>query len=171
MVPRVVVRDAPSTIEEERAMSQVSYEQSSRTAGGTGAEPLAVPPRRSGWTGWAIFAGIVLFLTGVFHATSGLVALFNDDVYLVSTDRLAVTFDYTAWGWIHLILGSLVAIAGIAIFKGQVWGRAVGVVLAGLSAFANLLFIPAFPLWSLLIIAMDVLVIYALCVHGGELAD
>ena len=152
-------------------MSQVSYEQSGRAVpGGTGPDPQ-VAARRSGWTGWAVFAGIVLFLTGIFHATSGLVALFNDDVYLVATDRLAVTFDYTTWGWIHLILGSLVATAGIAIFKGQVWGRAVGVVLAGLSAFANLLFIPAFPLWSLLIIAMDVLVIYALCIHGGELAD
>ena len=152
-------------------MSQVSTEQAGRPVpDGTTAGPY-VAPRRSGWTGWAIFAGIVLFLIGVFQATAGLVALFNDDVFLVSTDRLAVTFDYTAWGWIHLILGSLVATAGIAIFKGQVWGRAVGVVLAGLSAFANLMFIPAFPLWSLLIIAMDVLVIYGLCVHGGELAD
>src|SRR5215211_1955165 len=152
-------------------MSQVSYEQSGRAADGTGADPVVVPRRTSGWTGWAIFAGIVLFLIGVFQASAGLVALFNDDVFLVSTDRLAVTFDYTAWGWIHLILGSLVATAGIAIFRGQVWGRAVGVVLAGLSAFANLLFIPAFPLWSILIIALDVLVIYALCIHGGELAD
>ena len=152
-------------------MSQVSSEPTGRPVpDGTRAGPY-VAPRRSGWTGWAIFAGIVLFLIGVFQASAGLVALFNDDVFLVSTDRLAVTFDYTAWGWIHLILGSLVATAGIAIFKGQVWGRAVGVVLAGLSAFANLMFIPAFPLWSLLIIAMDVLVIYALCVHGGELAD
>jgi hypothetical protein len=152
-------------------MSQVSPEQTGRTVpDSTGAGPF-VAPRRSGWTGWAIFAGIVLFLVGVFQASAGLVALFNDDVYLVSTDRLAVTFDYTTWGWIHLILGSLVATAGIAIFKGQVWGRAVGVVLAGLSAFANLMFITAFPLWSILIIAMDVLVIYALCVHGGELAD
>ena len=152
-------------------MSQVSSEQPGRTVpDGTRAGPF-VAPRRSGWTGWAIFAGIVLFLIGVFQASAGLVALFNDDVYLVSTDRLAVTFDYTAWGWIHLVLGVLVALAGLAIFRGQAWGRAVGVVLAGLSAFANLMFIPAFPLWSLLVIALDVLVIYALCVHGGELAD
>jgi hypothetical protein len=127
-------------------------------------------PQRSGWVGWAIFAGIVLFLIGVFEASAGLVALFNDDVFLVSTDRLAVTFDYTAWGWIHLVLGVLVAAAGVAILRGQVWGRVLGVALAGLSAIANLLFIPAFPLWSVLVIALNVLVIYALCVHGGELA-
>jgi hypothetical protein len=150
-------------------MSQVSYGQTrSGPADGTGVDP--VRDRTSGWTGWAIFAGIVLFLVGVFQASAGLVALFNDDVYLVGTDRLAVTFDYTAWGWIHLALGALVAIAGIGILRGQVWARAVGVVLAGLSAFANLMFIPAFPLWSILVIALDVLVIYALCVHGGELA-
>jgi hypothetical protein len=130
---------------------------------------MAQVAERTLWTGWAIFAGIVLFLVGVFQASAGLVALFNDDAFLVTTDRLAVTFDYTAWGWIHLVLGSIVAIAGIAIFRGEVWGRAVGVVVAGLSAFAHLLFIPAFPLWSLIVIAMDVLVIYALCVHGGEL--
>ena len=150
-------------------MSQMSYQQTGQAVGDGPATYAA--PERSGWVGWAIFAGIVLFLVGVFHAIAGLVALFNDDVYLVSTDRLAVTFDYTAWGWIHLVLGLLVAAAGLAILRGQVWGRVLGVALAGLSAVANLLFIPAFPLWSVLLIALDVLVIYALCVHGGELAN
>jgi hypothetical protein len=149
-------------------MSQMSYEQTGRSVGDGPATFGA--PQRSAWVGWAIFAGIVLFLIGVFEASAGLVALFNDDVFLVSTDRLAVTFDYTAWGWIHLVLGVLVAAAGVAILRGQVWGRVLGVALAGLSAIANLLFIPAFPLWSVLVIALNVLVIYALCVHGGELA-
>ena len=123
----------------------------------------------TGWAGWAGFAGGIMIMAGIFQATAGLVALFNDDVYVVVSDQLALTLDYTQWGWVHLILGAIVAAAGVAVFSGRVWARTVGVLLAGLSALAHLLFIPAFPLWSLIVIAMDVLVIYALCVHGGEL--
>ena len=123
----------------------------------------------TGWVGWIAFAGVIMIMAGIFQATAGLVALVNDDVYVVVSDRIALTLDYTQWGWVHLILGSVVATAGIAVFSGRVWARAVGVLLAGLSALAHLLFIAAFPLWSLIVIAMDVLVIYALCVHGGEL--
>jgi hypothetical protein len=123
----------------------------------------------TGWVGWIAFAGVIMVMAGIFQATAGLVALVNDDVYVVASDRLALTLDYTQWGWVHLILGSVVATAGLAIFSGRVWARAVGVLLAALSALAHLLFISAFPFWSLIVIAMDVLVIYALCVHGGEL--
>jgi hypothetical protein len=123
----------------------------------------------TGWAGWAAFAGVIMVMAGVFQFTAGLVALFNDDVYVVVSDRLALTLDYTQWGWVHLILGAIVATAGVAIFSGRVWARALGVLLAGLSALAHLLFIAAFPFWSSIVIAMDVLVIYALCIHGGEL--
>ena len=126
-------------------------------------------PGVTGWAGWAAFAGVIMVMAGIFQAAAGLVALVNDDVYVVVSDQIALTLDYTQWGWVHLILGSVVVTAGVAIFSGRVWARTVGVLLAGLSAFAHLLFIPAFPLWSLIVIAMDVLVIYALCVHGGEL--
>ena len=123
----------------------------------------------TGWAGWAAFAGVIMIMAGIFQATAGLVALVNDDVYVVVSDQIALTLDYTQWGWVHLILGAIVAAAGFGVFSGRVWARTVGVLLAGLSAFAHLLFIAAFPLWSLIVIAMDVLVIYALCVHGGEL--
>ena len=123
----------------------------------------------TGWVGWISFAGVIMVMAGIFQAAAGLVALVNDDVYVVVSDRLALTLDYTQWGWVHLIIGAIVAAAGFAVFSGRVWARAVGVLLAALSAFAHLLFISAFPFWSLIVIAMDVLVIYALCVHGGEL--
>jgi hypothetical protein len=123
----------------------------------------------TGWVGWIGFAGVIMIMAGIFQATAGLVALVNDDVYVVVSDQLALTLDYTQWGWVHLILGAIVAAAGFAVFSGRVWARAVGVLLAALSAFAHLLFISAYPFWSLIVIGMDVLVIYALCVHGGEL--
>jgi hypothetical protein len=110
-----------------------------------------------------------MVMAGAFQAAAGLVGLLNDDVYLVSTDHLSITMSYTAWGRTHLILGAIVACAGVAIFSGRVWARAVGVLLAMLSALAHLLFIAAFPFWSSIVIALDVLVIYALTIHGGEL--
>jgi hypothetical protein len=82
-----------------------------------------------------------------------------------------VNVDYTAWGWVHLLVGVLLMVSAAGVLSGNIAARAVGVVLAGLSAVLNLLFIAAYPLWSTIIITVDVLVIYALTVHGGELAD
>jgi len=82
---------------------------------------------------------------------------------------LVLNVDYTAWGWTHLILGVLLLAAGAAIFSGRVWGRTIGVIAALLSAVVNFAFIAAYPLWSVLIITIDVLVIYALVAHGGEM--
>lgn len=116
-------------------------------------------------TGWAVgltvFAGALMVIAGVWHALVGIAALFNDELY-VSTPRYIYAFDLTAWGWTYLLLGILVAAAGIAVFSGQVWARAVGVVLAGLSLVANFVFIPHYPIWSLLVIALDIAVIWAL---------
>jgi hypothetical protein len=77
-------------------------------------------------------------------------------------------FDVTTWGWIHLLVGLLVLFAGIAVMSGQTWARAIGIILAGLSALANFVFIPYYPFWSLLIIALDVFVIWALAVYHPE---
>jgi hypothetical protein len=111
----------------------------------------------------------MLIVVGAFQAIDGLVALFRDEVYLVRSDGLVVNVDYTAWGWTHLLLGILLIAAGSAVFSGRVWGRTLGVIAALLSAIVNFAFIPAYPVWSLLIITVDVLVIYALIAHGGEL--
>ena len=124
---------------------------------------------RTGWVGWLMFAGIMLILVGAFQAIDGLVALFKDELYVVRPNGLVVNVDYTAWGWTHLLLGILLIAAGYAVFSGRVWGRTLCVIAAILSAVVNFAFIPAYPVWSLLIITVDILVIYALIAHGGEL--
>jgi hypothetical protein len=124
---------------------------------------------RTGWVGWLMFAGIMLILVGAFQAIDGLIALFKDELYVVRPNGLVINIDYTAWGWTHLLLGILLIAAGYAVFSGRVWGRTLAVIAAILSAVVNFAFIPAYPVWSLLIITVDILVIYALIAHGGEL--
>ena len=118
-------------------------------------------------SGWVVFASIMLIMAGVFGIIDGLVALINDEVYLVTEDQI-VAFDFTTWGWIHLIVGIIVTTAGFAVMSGQLWARMVGVLAATASAIAQIAFITAFPLWSVLIIGIDVLIIYGLLVHGEE---
>src|SRR5690348_7146576 len=110
----------------------------------------------------------MMIMIGCFHALAGLVALFKDEYYVTRPSGLVVNVDYTAWGWTHLILGIVVALAGCALFAGQMWARVVGVLLAGLSAIANMAFIAAYPVWSIIIITLDVVVIFALIVHGRD---
>ena len=80
-------------------------------------------------------------------------------------------FNYKAWGWLDLILGIIVLLAGYELFRGALWARVVAVALAALSIIANMAFMSAYPLWSILIIVLNVLVVYALLVHGGELKE
>jgi len=136
----------------------------SRPAYGTSPDPTA-------WTGWVVFAGMMMILVGSFQAIEGLVAVFDDGFYRVTESGLVVNVDYTVWGWTHLLLGALLIVCGAGVLAGNVVARAVAVVLAVISALTNLLFIEAYPIWSILIIAVDVLVIYALVVHGRELRD
>jgi len=110
----------------------------------------------------------MMILLGLFNAIEGLVALFYNTFYVVGPERLLV-FSLTAWGWVHLIIGVLVFIAGCALFTGAVWARAVAVVLAALNALTQLVFLSASPVWGVIVIALDVLVIWAIVVHGNEL--
>jgi len=96
------------------------------------------------------------------------VALFQDDFY-VATPNYLLQLDVTTWGWIHLLVGLLVLVAGFAVLSGKVWARVIGVVLAVLSALANFAFIPYYPFWSLTIIAIDVIVVWALTAHGRDI--
>jgi hypothetical protein len=108
-----------------------------------------------------------MIVGGVFQAIAGLVALFQNELYLVGLNYV-FSIDFTTWGWIHLIVGVLVAVAGGAVLTGRLWGRIVGIALVTLSMIANFLFIPYYPVWSLLIIALDVFVIWALCTYSRE---
>jgi hypothetical protein len=125
----------------------------------------------TGWTGWVVFAGLMLVMLGLFQAIEGLVAIFDQGYYLVGSEGLVVNVDYTAWGWVHLILGVLAIAAGFGLIAGNMAARVVGVILAVLSAILNLAFIAAYPVWSIIVIAIDVIVIYAIVVHGRELKN
>ena len=125
-------------------------------------------PETTGWIGWGIFAATMMIIAGTLNAIYGLVALVNDD-WVVWTNRSTVYLDLTTWGWVHIVAGGLVALAGFGVLSGNVLARTVGVVLAGLSLIANFLFLPVYPLWSLVVITLDVLVIWALTAHGREL--
>ena len=128
-------------------------------------------PDPSGWTGWVVFASFMMLLVGAFQSIQGLVALFDDGFYLTGEDGLVVNVDYNVWGTVHLLLGLLLLASGFGVMAGNLVARTVGVILAGLSALANMAFIGAYPIWSLIIITVDVLVIYALIVHGREMHD
>lgn len=125
-------------------------------------ERTATAPRRR-MSGWHAFAGIVVLVTGLFNIMDGLVALFRSDYFLVTANQILI-FDFATWGWIWLVLGVIQAIVGVGVMAGQTWARATGVVLAILVALGHLAFLQAFPVWSVIVIAMCVLVIYALTV-------
>jgi hypothetical protein len=124
----------------------------------------------AGSAGWVVFAAVMMIMVGSFNAIEGFVALLNAS-WLRANTALPITIDYTVWGWAWLIFGSLVAAAGFGALLGQTWARVVGVTFAALNAIAQLLFIPAYPFWALTVIAIDVIVIWALTAHGGELRE
>ena len=119
--------------------------------------------------GFILFAAIMMIMAGVFQAIQGLVGIFENEFY-VATRNYMFQFDATAWGWIHLIGGLLVLLAGFAVIAGQTWARVVAIVLAVLSALANFTFIPYYPFWALTVIAIDIFVIWALAAHGRDVA-
>lgn len=123
------------------------------------------------WTGWLIFGTVMLGLLGVFHLMAGFTALFNDEYFVVGPSGLVVELDYTAWGWVHIGFGALLMVAALSLAAGKMFGRVMAVITAALSAIINLAFIAAYPVWSVLMIALGVIVIYAVVVHGRELAD
>ena len=120
--------------------------------------------------GWAGFAGVMLIIIGVFDFIQGLVAIVDDEFY-VATQEWVFEFDTTAWGWIHLILGVVLIASGIGIFSGNVAGRTVGVVVAGLAMIANFAWLPYYPIWSTIVIAICIAIIWALTAHGRDIAS
>ncbi|GAA4052133.1 DUF7144 family membrane protein [Nonomuraea soli] len=121
----------------------------------------------TGWVGWIWFAGMMIIMAGLFNLVSGLYAIIDDELY-VTTRKGLLLFDLTGWGWVHLILGVLLVITGIAVSIGKNWARLIAVILVMLNALTQLTWIMVNPWWSLVVIAIDVLVLYALIVHGKE---
>ena len=119
------------------------------------------------WMGWIYFAGILMTVVGGFQIIAGLTAILRQSFYLVEEQSL-IAFNYVTWGWIHAVIGFVIFMAGIAVMSGSLWGRAVGVIVAVLGTIAGFAFMAAYPFWAIAIIIVNVLIIYALIVHGAE---
>jgi len=130
---------------------------------------------RSGWAvGWTYFAGFMMIMLGIWHAIAGLSAILKKSIYTPGGqlgDGYFLKFDVSTWGWIHLILGIVIVLAGFWLFSGAVWARTIGVILAILSALAGFGWLPYYPVWGILIVAIAVSVIWALTVHGRDVAS
>lgn len=113
-------------------------------------------------SGWLVFAAVLMIFSGLMMLLQGIAAIANDDVF-VATRNYVFEFDLTGWGWIHLILGVIITLAGAALFQGATWARVVGVALTGLAMLANFLWIPYAPFWAMILIALHAIVIWALC--------
>lgn len=141
----------------------MSQDQAARTAG-------PVKQTNGFAVGMTMFAAIVMMIVGLFQAVEGLIALFDDTIYAVG-EKWVFAFDLTTWGWIHLVAGLVVAVAGYFVLTGAVWARTVGVIVATLSALMNFAWLPHYPVYSVLVIALDIVVIWALIAHGREVAS
>jgi hypothetical protein len=118
--------------------------------------------------GWTAFAACVLIIVGIFDVIAGLVGIVNDNFYAVTRDYV-FQFDTTTWGWIKLIVGVIMLLAGIALFRGAVWARTIGVIVAIISGIVNFAWLPWYPFWALTVIAIDITVIWALTAHGRDI--
>lgn len=122
----------------------------------------------SGWVGWIGFASFMLVLMGTLHIIAGLIALFKNEVLLIGPNTTYL-LDYTQWGWVHILGGILAIWAASSLAQGHLFGRTFAVLIAFASAIINMAFVPVYPVWSIMIITIDILVIWAVTVHGDEL--
>ncbi|MFH8608692.1 hypothetical protein ACH4D5_14560 [Streptomyces sp. NPDC018029] len=128
------------------------------------------PTRESGWAaGGTMFAGVLMMVNGILGIFEGVAGIAKDDVYERIGDYV-YKFNLTTWGWIHLVLGILVAVVGWGILKGASWAKASGVALAALAIVAQFLWLPYTPIWALISIAIGVFVIWALCNDRSDVA-
>jgi len=123
----------------------------------------------TGWVGWIMFAGTMMMFLGGFHMFEGLVALFRHTEIAFPTSGLTIQVSFTQWGWLHLIAGALVFVAGLGLFTGRMWARVLGVILVTISAVVNFAWAAIYPFWSITLLAIDFFVLYALIAHGAEM--
>jgi hypothetical protein len=165
MWPRRVRRDARTF-----GSSTQGCRRAARVASARHERQESVMSERSAWAaGYSMFAAVMLMMVGVFHFMAGLVGIIDDEFYVV-TAKWVFEFDVTTWGWIHLIGGVLVVLAGLSVLQGHMYGRIVGTIVAAISALVNFAWLPYQPWWSILMIALSVAVIWALTVHGRDIA-
>ncbi|MGA7147692.1 MAG: hypothetical protein WBX17_04280 [Microbacterium sp.] len=128
--------------------------------------------QRSGWAGWAVFAGIVMIIAGAFDALLGLAAIISPTSTLfLAGEEHVLLFDLAGWGWWHLIIGLAIVLVGIFVLRGATFARVIAIILVALNAISQLALLGVQPWWSIIVLALDVVVIYALTVHGRELKE
>lgn len=120
--------------------------------------------RTSAWTGWIIFAAAVMFTIGAIDIVQGLAALLKEETYVVTESGLLVTTDFTAWGWTLIIWGVVLIAAAAALFSGKGWGRWFAIVAVIVNGIGQIAWFPAYPLWSLVAIGLEIAVLFALTV-------
>lgn len=123
----------------------------------------------SGWAGWVGFAGIILIIQGIITGIQGLMAIVGPDRYYAVTEENIFMFNVNGWGWWSLIIGILLLLTGIALMAGQTWARVIAIILVVLSAIGQVFVLGEQPFWSLLIIAVDVLILFALTVKWNAI--
>lgn len=126
--------------------------------------------RPTAWVGWIYFGATMLMIAGGLQVIAGLTGIFNADFYAVAEGGRLLTFDFSTWGWIHLVMGIVAIVASIALTMGKLWARFIVLVIAILTAITNLAFISAYPLWSITSLILIGFVIYAITLHGDEVA-
>ncbi|MET9021991.1 hypothetical protein ABZV93_18610 [Actinopolymorpha sp. NPDC004070] len=155
--------EAQATVPKARRSAEAEAE-------GRGGRMSTMPEAAAQGVGWLVYAGVVLIVLGCLQAIWGFTSLFKTTYFLVASSGLIIPWGYTAWGWFHIGLAALLVVTGLALLAGQTWARYAGIVIAAISLLANFLALAAFPIWSAIMIAVDILVIYALSVHGRELS-
>ena len=134
------------------------------------ADPLADDhPHPTGWTGWVAFGAAMIMLVGTFDVIEGLVSLLGDSYYLTTSDGLTVDVSFTTLGWLQIGFGVLSLAIGVGIFLGATVALVAGVIITAFSAILHVAMIAAYPVWSMVVVAFNVIVIYALVVHGREM--
>ena len=144
------------------------YRDPTRQPPAHSAPPGPLSARATAWLGWVLFVSIIMFSAGLINIVQGLVALLDDDFYLAAAAGLAVDVSYPAWGIALVVLGVALAAGAYGVLTGYRWGRTIGVVAAAVNALVNLGFAAAYPYWTVLVVAFDVIAIYALVVHGAQ---
>ena len=129
---------------------------------------MVYQPDSSGATfGWTFYPAVMLVILGFLQFFTGLFGILGNEVYL-ATEEYPLQLDSTTWGWIHLVVGVLAMGVGLGLFAGKAWARTLGVTIAVVSALATFVWLPQFPLWGFTILAVNLLVIWSLTVHGGD---
>jgi len=125
----------------------------------------------TGWVAWQLFAGVMLVMLGAFQAVLGIVALVNDGFFVMHRNGQLIPIEYSTWGWIHLALAALAVCTGIGLLVGALWARILGAVIAGVNVLVMFAFLDSYPWLATMLMVYSILTLYAIVVHGREVAD